>query len=78
MAEDLVGGLVHMPSPLDPQDGHWVAFSVHRLRDQFQHFWWLDSSKGFQAISLRQLVAILSDKNLAARWHWQSLFCVKF
>lgn len=71
MAEDLVGGLVHMPSSLDPQDGHWVAFSVHRLRNQFQHFWWLDSAKGFQAISLHQLVAILSDKNFATQWHWR-------
>ena len=69
MAEDLVGGLVHMPSPLDPQDGHWVAFSAHRLRNQFQHFWWLDSARGFQAVSLHQLVALLSEKNFASRWH---------
>ena len=69
MAEDLVGGLVHMPSPLDPQDGRWVAFSAHRLRNQFQHFWWLDSARGFQAVSLHQLVALLSEKNFASRWH---------
>ena len=69
MAEDLVGGLVHMPSPLDPQDGHWVAFSAHRLRNQFQHFWWLDSARGFQAVSLHQLVALLSEKNFASHWH---------
>jgi hypothetical protein len=70
MAEDLVGGLVHLPSPLDPQSGHWVAFSAHRLRNKIQHFWWLDSAKGFHAITLHQLVAILSDKNFDACQHW--------
>ncbi len=69
MAEDLVGGLVHMPSPLDPQSGHWVAFSAHRLRNQIKHFWWLDSAKGFHAITLHQLVDALSNRNFDTCQH---------
>ncbi len=70
VAEDLVGGLVHMPSPLDPQSGHWVAFSAHRLHNQqIKHYWWLDSLKGFHAINLHQLVDALSNKNFVTCQH---------
>ena len=72
LAEDLVGGLVHMPSEEDPSNGHWVSFAVH----QQSGYWWMDSQRGFQRVALAQLCHRLSNHRFVLSLFYVVVDCI--
>ena len=65
-ASDLAGGLVHIPSCNDKHHGHWVCFTKCSKSTTEKSYFWIDSTSGFQAITLSDLKYKLSSLQFVA------------
>ena len=76
-AQDLLGGIVHIPAERDPTHGHWVSFARQDLPGTF---WWMDSRDGFEQCDTAALQAQLHGRNfvrlLACSWFPERVMCV--
>ena len=65
-ASDLAGGLVHIPSCNNKHHGHWVCFTKCNKSTTEKSYFWIDSTSGYQAMTLENLKLKLSSLQFVA------------